>query len=258
MASSSPVQKVILIGAGNVATQLGKALNNAGHLILQVYSPTRKSAIVLAKKINAQPITDLKKLNTTASIYIIAVKDDAIPELVKQLKFREQLVVHTSGSVDLSVLKNASKNHGVFYPLQTFSKNKSVDFSSIPICIEGSNKSTTKSLKLFAKSISKNVHEINSSQRKVLHVGAVFACNFSNHMYAIAASLLAKHKLSFDLLKPLIIETADKIKEHNPVLMQTGPAIRNDKKTMDAHLKLLATDKELKTIYKLISDHIRN
>jgi predicted short-subunit dehydrogenase-like oxidoreductase (DUF2520 family) len=256
MATPSP-QKIILIGAGNVATQLGIALYKAGHSILQVYSPSNKSATALAVKIKAQPITDLKKLTTTASIYIIAIKDDAIATIAKQLKFKDQLLVHTSGTVEMAVLKNSSKNYGVFYPLQTFSKSKPVDFTSIPICIEANSKSTTDTLKRFAKSISGNVQEINSSQRKILHVGAVFACNFSNHMYAIAASLLSKHQLSFDLLKPLIIETADKIKQNDPHLMQTGPAIRNDKKTMAAHLKLLAADKELKIIYKLMSNHIK-
>lgn len=258
MATSSPLQKITLIGAGNVATQLGTTLQKAGFEILQVYSRSDKAARTLAKKINAQPITDLKKLLPVASIYIIAVKDDAIAELAKQLHVNNQVVVHTSGSIEMSVLKGTSQNYGVFYPLQTFSKSKAVDFSNIPICIEASNKKTAKTLKRFAKSISKSVQEINSAQRKTLHVAAVFACNFTNHMYAIADSLLTKSNISFDLLKPLIMETADKIKHQAPVLMQTGPAIRNDKKTMDAHLKLLSTDKQLRAIYKLISDHIKN
>ena len=258
MATSSPLQKITLIGAGNVATQLGTTLQKAGFEILQVYSRSDKAARTLAKKINAQPITDLKKLLPVASIYIIAVKDDAIAELAKQLHVNNQVVVHTSGSMEMSVLKGTSQNYGVFYPLQTFSKSKAVDFSNIPICIEASNKKTANTLKRFAKSISKSVQEINSAQRKTLHVAAVFACNFTNHMYAIADSLLTKSNISFDLLKPLIMETADKIKHQAPVLMQTGPAIRNDKKTMDAHLKLLSTDKQLRAIYKLISDHIKN
>lgn len=258
MATTSLPQKIVLIGAGNVATHLGTTLYKAGHTILQVYSPHIKSAGALAKKLNAQAITDLKKLATHGSIYIISVKDDVVAELAKQLELKDQIVIHTSGSVEMTALKNTSKNYGVFYPLQTFSKNKAVDFSTIPICIEASNKTTKNTLKRFAKSISKHVEEIDSSQRKILHLSAVFACNFSNHMYTIAASLLTKHQLSFDLLKPLILETADKIKHHDPALMQTGPAIRNDKKTMEAHLKLLSANKKLKTIYKLISEHIKN
>lgn len=250
--------KIVLLGAGNVATQLGKALQKNGYLISQVYSPTKKSATTLAKKLKSNPISDLKKIDLTAAVYVIAVKDDAISALAQQLKLNDQLVVHTSGTVEMAVLKNCSKNYGVFYPLQTFSKNKEVDFKNVPVCIESNNKATATSLEYFAKSISKNVQRINSEQRKIIHVAAVFACNFSNHMYTIAASILADHRLSFDLLKPLIAETADKIKANDPAKMQTGPAIRKDVKTMNAHLKLLATDKKLKTIYQLISDHINN
>lgn len=252
------IQKIILLGAGNVATQLGLTLLEAGYPIVQVYSPTKKSVTTLAKKLNTPFITDLKKLDTTATIYIIAVKDDAILEVVKQLNLSNQMVLHTSGTVDMAVLKNSSKNFGVLYPLQTFSKGKEVDFASVPVCIEANNKTALNTLENFAKSISRNVKRVNSEQRSILHVAAVFACNFSNHMYAIAASILKEHQLSFDLLKPLIQETADKIKSNDPVKMQTGPAIRKDTKTMNAHLKLLDNDKKLKAIYKLVSDHISN
>jgi predicted short-subunit dehydrogenase-like oxidoreductase (DUF2520 family) len=248
--------KVVLLGAGNVATQLGKALHKSGFLISQVYSPTKKSATALAKKLKSTSISDLTKIDLAASVYIIAVKDDAIPLLAQQLKLQDQLIVHTSGTVEMHVLKGCSKNYGVLYPLQTFSKDKPLDFKNIPLCIEANNKATMTSLEYFAKRISKNVQRINSEQRKILHVAAVFACNFTNHLYAIAASILADHQLSFDLLKPLIIETADKIKSNDPVKMQTGPAVRKDVKTMDAHLKILSKDKKLKTIYKLMSDHI--
>ena len=257
MATTFLSQKVILIGAGNVATQLGIALHKAGHTIIQVYSRSNKSAVALSKKINAKAITDISKLDRNAAIYIISIKDDAIAELSKALKLEDQLIVHTTGSVEMEILKHTSKNYGVFYPLQTLSKNKAADFSSIPLCIEANNKPALNKLKRFAKSISSNVQEIDSSQRKILHIGAVFACNFSNHLYAISASLLSKHGLSFDLLKPLIQETAEKIKHHDPKLMQTGPAIRKDKKTMESHLKMLSDEKDLKIIYKLLSDHIQ-
>ncbi len=250
--------KIVLLGAGNVATQLGKALHENGYLISQVYSPTKKSATTLANKLKSNAVTDLKNIDLTASLYIISVKDDAISEVAQQLKLKDQIVAHTSGTVDLNVLKGCSKNYGVFYPLQTFSKEKDVDFKSIPICIESNNKATATSLEYFAKSISKNVQKINSEQRKILHVAAVFACNFSNHLYTIAASILTEHRLSFELLKPLIAETADKIKFNDPAKMQTGPAIRKDVKTMNAHLKLLSSDKKLKQIYKLMSEHINS
>ena len=248
---------IVLIGAGNVATQLGKNLFKAGYHISQVYSQHKTSSSALAKTLKAEPITDLTKLDPDAAIYIIAVKDDALAGIAKKIKLEKQLIVHTSGSVPMDVLKNVSENYGVFYPLQTFSKNKDVSFKTVPLCIEGNNKNASTTLQYFAKSISRNVQMINSGQRRVIHLAAVFACNFSNHMYAVAEGILQKEKLSLDLLKPLIEETAEKIKKGSPAKMQTGPAIRKDKKTMDAQLKMLK-EKKLKAIYKLVSEHIIN
>ena len=246
----------MLIGAGNVATQLGIALRNEGYFISQVYSRTKKAAETLSKKLKAQSLSDFGKLDQNAAIYIIAVKDDAIESIAKQLKLKDQIVVHTSGTVPMDILKKTSKNYGVLYPLQTFSKSKKTELRSTPFCIEGNSKTTTTSLLYFAKSISGNVQKITSEQRKVLHLAAVFACNFSNHMYAVADSILKKNKLSLDLLKPLIDETAAKIKNATPLEMQTGPAVRGDKKTMEAHLKMLAKEKEVKDMYALISKNI--
>jgi predicted short-subunit dehydrogenase-like oxidoreductase (DUF2520 family) len=256
MKTSFSNKKIVIIGAGNLATQLGLTLKKTGYTILQVYSPTRKSAQGLAKKLKSNAITDLEELDRSASVYIISIKDDAISSFAKELILDEQLVVHTSGTVDAAVLKNCSKNYGVFYPLQTFSKDKVVDFKNVPLCIESNTTTAAKALETLAKSISSNVQPITAKQRRILHVSAVFACNFSNHMYTISASILSAHHLSFELLKPLIAETADKIKKNDPPKMQTGPAIRKDIKTMNAHLKLLSNNKELKTIYKLVSEHI--
>lgn len=247
---------IVLIGAGNTATQLGIALYKEGYFISQVYSRTKKSAEALAKKINSKAITDFKKLELSDAIYIIAVKDDAIQKITKQLKLKNQIVVHTSGTVSIEILKKCSKNFGVFYPLQTFSIEKPVDFKTVPVCIEANNKTTATTLQYFAKSISNKVFKINSDQRKIIHLAAVFACNFSNHMYAIASSILEKNKLSFDILKPLIEETANKIKMNSPDKMQTGPAIRGDKKTMNEQMKILSRDKTLKSLYNLLSKSI--
>lgn len=256
MNSGTLSKHIVLIGAGNVATQLGMALRSEGYFISQVYSRTKKSAEALAKNLKAKPVSDLKKLDPRAAIYIIAVKDDAIEAVAKQLKFKDQIVVHTSGTIPMAVLKNTSKNYGVLYPLQTFSKAKKTALRSTPFCIEGSNKATTTTLLYFAKSVSGNVQKVTSEQRKTIHLAAVFACNFSNHMYAVADLILKKHKLSLDLLKPLIDETAAKIKKASPLEMQTGPAVRGDKKTMAAHIKMLAKEKELKSMYALISKNI--
>lgn len=254
-------KKITLIGAGNVATQLGLALNDAGHNILQVYSPTKRSSQTLAKLLNADSTNDLKKINTDADIYIIAIKDDLVADVVKKLipiaiGIKNKILIHTSGSTSMSVLKNASKNYGVFYPLQTFSKSKKVGFKNIPICIEANNSDTYKTLQDLAKGISIKVQKVNSEQRKALHIAAVFACNFSNHLYTIADEIVSKNKLSFDLLKPLIQETAEKIKNNPPVKMQTGPAIRGDKKIMKTHLKFLSGNKEYQQLYKLLSQSI--
>lgn len=249
---------ISIIGAGNLATQLGLALRKEGYSIAEVYSRSKKNANQLSKKLKAKPIIDLKKLSKEATIYIIAVKDDAIASVAKQLKLKDQIVVHTSGSVSIAALKPCSKNIGVFYPLQTFSKEKEADFRTIPICIEGNNKYSASTLEYFAKSISSNVKNIDSLQRKKIHLAAVIACNFSNHLFAIAEDLLKKEKLSLDLLRPLIAETAEKVMEESPKKNQTGPASRNDKKTMEEHLKLLSDDKDLQKLYSLLSKSILN
>lgn len=253
---SAAKQNIVIIGAGNVATNLGIALFKEGYLISQVFSRTIKSAELLARKINAKAISDLKQLDPTAIIYIIAVKDDAIEQVAKKINLKDKIVVHTSGSIPMNLLKNVSKNYGVFYPLQTFSKERNLNFKNIPICIEANNKSTSTTLTYFAKSFCTNVQHINSEQRKTIHLAAVFACNFSNHMYTLAESILIKNKLSLELLKPLIEETAAKIKEHSPSKSQTGPSIRGDKKTMKAHLKMLSSNKNQKKIYELVSKSI--
>ncbi|MCE9539162.1 MAG: DUF2520 domain-containing protein, partial [Bacteroidetes bacterium] len=196
------------------------------------------------------------KIDTTADIYIIAVNDDAIIEVTKLLRLKNKIVVHTSGSVEMNILKPISKNIGVFYPLQTFSKNKTVDFNVIPVCLEANNKDTFKVLQTLAKSISSNVQKINSEQRKTIHLAAVFACNFSNHLYTIASSILASANISFDVLSPLIEETARKVKNTPPIEAQTGPAVRNDIKTINNHLKMLSDNKEYRQLYKLISKNI--
>lgn len=248
--------KIVLIGSGNLATQIGITLYQAGYQVIQVYSRTIKNAQILAKKVKATAINNLDLLDADATLYIVAVKDDAIETLVKQLQLKDKIVLHTSGSVSIDVLKKASSNYGVLYPLQTFSKSKKVNFKTIPICVEANNAKTKTNITYFAKSISQKVYQLNSEQRLQLHLAAVFACNFSNHMYVIAESILKEHKLSLDILKPLIKETADKIETESPLLMQTGPAVRGDKKTMEAHLKLLSKTKNRKAIYTLLSESI--
>ena len=240
-----------------MATQLGLALKKAKHPILQVFSKRKASAAKLAKTLGCTSSITPSQLNQDADVYIIAVNDDSINAVVKKLRLNNKTIVHTSGSVGMDALKKASKNSGVFYPIQTFSTDRKANFNTIPICIEASNPATLKTLKTIAKSISKNVQEVNSKQREAIHLAAVFACNFSNQLYSIAEEILKDNQLSLDLIKPLILETAEKIKTHSPTSMQTGPAIRGDKKTMGKQLSRLS-NKEQKKLYALMSKSIAN
>jgi len=248
--------RITLIGSGNIATHLGAAFKNAGYKILQVYSRNMHSAALLGYHIGAEAIDDLAQINPETEIFIIAVADDAIAPIAKQLAVYDKLVVHTSGATDLQTLLAYTPKAGVFYPLQTFSKNKEVDFRSVPLCIEGADESITGILGQFAGSISNNVYKIDSAQRKILHLAAVFACNFPNYLYGVAQQLLAEHNMQFDMLRPLILETAQKVQENLPADVQTGPAIRKDVKTIDAHLQLLRNKPELEQLYRLLSQGI--
>ena len=248
---------IVLVGSGNVATHLGGALVGAGHRVKQVYSRTAAHAVALADTLDAEAITDLAAIDTHADIYILAVKDDAIAAVAEQLPGTLQgVVVHTAGSVDIAVFDGYVAVHGVFYPLQTFSKAKLVDFATIPIAVEASDDTTLAVLETLAASISNRTFRCDSKQRLSLHVAAVFACNFTNHFYAIAARILEENRLDFDLIRPLILETAEKAMEHQPADVQTGPAVRHDVRTMAKHRELLKADPALSSLYELVSGRI--
>ena len=244
--------RICMIGAGNLATHLSQALQTAGHEIIQVYSKTQNTAASLAKILGCSFTNQLQDI-TPCDIAIIAVKDDVITEVASQLNCP---IAHTSGTKDVTVLVN--ETIGVFYPLQTFSKDKVVDFQNIPICIEANNSNFLQILNNLATSISNNVHQLSSEQRKYLHLSAVIACNFSNLMYQMATEICEKHNISFDLLKPLIEETSNKVQKVTAIEAQTGPAKRNDLQTIERHLMLLETDKEKRKIYELLTQSILN
>lgn len=250
------MKKISLLGAGNVATHLGQALKVAGYEIIQVWSRSKSSAEVLANTLGSEPITDLSSLSNAADIYILSVVDDAMPELICHFPYQDKVLCHTAGSVSMEVLEGSSLSCGVFYPLQTFSKSKQVDFKSIPLFIEANNDKTQKILLELAQAISDKVSVASSEQRKYLHIAAVFACNFSNYMYSIAEKMLIENNLSFDAIRPLIMETAEKAQSFSPKNVQTGPAVRNDQQTMHAHLDLLADSPQLAQLYQQISKHI--
>jgi predicted short-subunit dehydrogenase-like oxidoreductase (DUF2520 family) len=251
------IENIVLIGAGNLATQLALALVEKGIHVKQVYSRKIESASELAGKVNASFIDDLSQLVPEADLYIIAVKDSAIQEVLENLRLDDdRLIVHTAGSIPMSILEGFSTNYGVFYPLQTFSKNRKVNFSDIPICIEANHPSNMMKLERLGKTLSSSINQINSDERKTLHLAAVFVNNFVNHLYAAGADILHDKKLDFDLLKPLIRETAEKIETLQPIDAQTGPARRNDQNTINAQLKMLQDKPELQKIYSFATESI--
>jgi predicted short-subunit dehydrogenase-like oxidoreductase (DUF2520 family) len=248
--------RITLIGSGNVATHLGAAFKNAGHRIAQVYSRNAQNATLLAYHIGAEAIDDLNNVDSNTDIFIVAISDDAIAHAAQELAKHNKPIAHTSGATDLYNILAFTDHAGVFYPLQTFSKTKEVDFRTVPLCIEGGNETITKMLKELAQTISNNVYVIDSNQRKTLHLAAVFASNFPNYLYHVAQEILADQRIDFNLLRPLILETAEKVQANLPANVQTGPAIRNDQKTMDAHLDLLKYEPEWGALYKLLSQGI--
>jgi predicted short-subunit dehydrogenase-like oxidoreductase (DUF2520 family) len=245
-----------MIGSGNMATQLGNALAKKGFNIRQVYSYTLENAEKLADQLNAYATNNLADIQTSADLYIIAVKDAVLHQVIEHLPQVKGIVTHTAGSMSMDLLLRFDK-HGIIYPFQTFTKEREVDFSVIPILLETSDEEVYNDLKVFAKKISQTVIACDSNQRRQIHLAAVFACNFANHMYAIADGILQKNNISFDVIKPLIKETAEKVQEVAAENAQTGPAIRGDQNVIDKHLKLLSDDAELSALYRKLTNRIQ-
>jgi predicted short-subunit dehydrogenase-like oxidoreductase (DUF2520 family) len=250
--------QIVLIGAGKLATNLAHALRLAGHRLICVYSRTLESAQQLADKLDCPAVSDVSLLPAEADLFVFAVKDDALAMLVPQVvKGREeQLFVHTAGSMPMSVFQDSAHHYGVFYPMQTFSKERLVDFREIPVFIEGSDTATVDTLRLLAESISSRVCQLSTDERRYLHLAAVFACNFANHCYALSAALLERHGLSFDIMLPLIDETARKVHTLHPFDAQTGPAVRYDEQVIGSQMQLLADNPLVRDIYALLSRSI--
>lgn len=243
---------ITIIGSGNVAQHFIKAVSKSVDLeLVQVYARTKESVLHL---VSTDKIISETSQFKDADLYLIAVSDDAISNVSHLLPFNNKLVAHTSGSVAIDELSNSNRK-AVFYPLQTLSKNKDVNFKEIPICLEAQNESDLKLIKQVAGSISDKVFEVNSEQRKSLHVAAVFVSNFVNHLYKIGNDICLEHNVPFDILKPLIQETAKKIELLSPNEAQTGPAKRKDSQTINKHLEIL-TDHNQKEIYKILTKSI--
>jgi len=245
--------KVVLFGGGNVAFHMAKALLKASGVdLIQVYNRSLQAISHLEKQTT---ITDKITQIKNADVYIISVSDEAVDQISSKIKTTNALVVHTSGSVAMSVL-SSHKNQGVFYPLQTFSKLRAIDFEAVPICIEANTVSNLSLLEKLAKTITTHQYQINSLQRQQIHTAAVFTNNFVNHLYHISNTLCKKHDIPPEILHPLLEETAKKALQIPAFEAQTGPARRGDNKTIQKHLKKLTANH--KEIYTLLSQSILN
>jgi predicted short-subunit dehydrogenase-like oxidoreductase (DUF2520 family) len=251
--------KILLLGAGKLAWHLGPALRRAGYDIRQVYSRSKESARSLARELEAEWTTDPGELSEDAEILLFCLKDSAVREFPCFIELKKRvMMIHTAGSLPMDIFKGISTHYGVLYPMMTFTRERSIDLSGVPFCIEGSDPETTTFLESMAASISKRVYRLNSAQRQILHIAGIIASNFPNHMYHLAAGILEEADLDFGLLGPLILETAAKAVDIGPEAAQTGPASRNDEGIIREHIELLKDRPELQKIYTFVSNSIIN
>ncbi len=248
--------KISIIGTGNVATHIGVALKNAGHTIADVTGRNADAANELAALLNAKANFDITNTDADAEIILLCVKDDAIAEVASLLPFSEKIIAHTSGFRSYNLLAAAGNNIGIFYPLQTMKKEVAFDFKNVPMLVEGSNETTSAMLHQLASDISESVHPVNELQRQYIHVAAVFANNFTNHLWELAEQILLEQNLNLDVLRPLIARSAENIATHSPSQLRTGPAARGDFFTIDAHLNLLHNEAEMTKVYRVLTESI--
>ena len=259
MPNTSIHKTVVFIGAGNVATHLSQAMKNAGFSILQIFSRTTESAKRLADISKCSYTTDIKKILPDADIYIFALKDDILQSVIEKMPANNGLWIHTAGSVNINIFNGFTERYGVIYPMQTLSVKRIMDFSKVPLFIEGNTSIMENEVRDIAAALSHNVTCMNSEKRRYLHLAAVFACNFSNHMYVLATQILKKRDIGIDhrILQPLIDETASKLYSMSPQEAQTGPAIRYDRNIIDRHLSML-DDENIRNLYITISECIHS
>ncbi|UYQ91557.1 DUF2520 domain-containing protein [Chitinophaga horti] len=248
---------IVIIGSGNVAHCFGTQLKLHGHSVKQVISRKKEHAAELAGVLGASHAADLLDINMEADVYLLAVSDAVLPELNDQLRLGRRIVAHTAGAVPLAAINKISTATGVIYPLQSIRKeNKS--YPVIPLLIEAAADDVLRRLQSLAQSISGNITVMDSEQRLQMHLAAVFANNFTNHLVALAKSFCEKEQLDFQLLQPLIAETFARLEKFAPEQVQTGPALRNDQSTMDLHLAQLSRYPEMQRIYPVLSESIYN
>lgn len=251
------IKNIVILGTGNVGTHLALALVQAGCNIKQIVGRNAASTEKLAASVHATPVTDFGAIEKGNDLYVLALPERAMEEVLPKLCLRTEILVHTSGSLDLSILYPYSENTGVFYPLQTFTHGRDVNFREIPILLEANRIDNEHDLFLLAAKLSSQVEHASSQQRMALHLAAVFACNFSNHMYSLARQVANKYNIDYDMLIPLIKETASKAIALGPENAQTGPAKRNDQKIISQHLEMLSGNARLQNLYKLMTENIQ-
>lgn len=247
---------VVIIGSGNVANALGTVLKKK-YNIIQIISRNRVSGQELALRLNADFTNRIDDVKKKADIYILAIKDNEIFNVANKITDIDGLVVHTSGSVPVNVFSHAFKNYGVLYPVQTFSISNPIFLTNTPVAIEANTKQNEKKLYRFVSEVSKKVVFLNSEKRLSLHLAAVFANNFVNHLFTLSEKILKKQKINFNLLLPLINQTAANVINPGPILSQTGPARRNDTLTIKKHLQLLKKNKEMADLYLMLTKSIQ-
>ena len=247
--------KIVFIGAGNLATRLSLAMQRVGMQIGQVYSHTEASARQLATRLGCPWTNDFSALQEDGDLYVFSLKDTVLSDVISKVKPNNGMWVHTAGSMPMSVFEGYAQRFGVLYPLQTFSKGRNVNFDVIPIFLEANTDKNADYLKNIASALSENVRFMSSEKRRSLHLAAVFACNFTNHIYTLSYKLLENESIPADVLLPLIDETVSKIHSMPPAAAQTGPAIRYDENVSNKHLAML-DDPDMQAIYRLLSQSI--
>ncbi|MDP4281853.1 MAG: DUF2520 domain-containing protein [Bacteroidota bacterium] len=254
----SQFRKIVLIGAGNVAFSLGPELVRNGFQLIQICNRSEVSGKKLALKTGAEYCSDPAKISPDADLYIFSVSDNALPVVIKGLNFGIRTALIISGTIDSRILKGIASHYGVVYPVQTFNRAHPRRFLGIPLCVEGSDPDTERQLLEFAGKLSERVHSVNLEQRRYIHLSAVLANNFSNYLYSTSEEMLKKKGVSYEILFPLIRQTARNACRSGVFSFQTGPAIREDRNVMETHLEMLKDLPDLKKIYLQISENIIN
>lgn len=249
------MNKISIIGSGNVASHLAKTLRKSGLSIFSISSKNKEHASELAHLIGAK-VCSVSEIDSSVDLLIISINDDAIVDLINTIPKGIKSVIHTSGAISIDVFKDRFENYGVFYPLQSFKKDREIEFSTIPILLESNNIGFESELVKLASQISKRVEVMNSDSRKILHLAAVFANNFVNLLATEAYGILEKSNIDGSLIRPLLEETILRLKENHPKQMQTGPAMRKDFDVLKKHEELLKSDPNLQSLYIELSKQI--